>query len=427
MFFNNKLKADYDKTSVILPFEKHYFSHFKNLRMKKALLFIVAVCAICQTAFSQNPAANCSELFISEYTQGQYNNRALEIYNPTNREIDLSLYRICRNSNGGTALVTTPFPAGAKIGPYKTYVAICDKRDTTQYASGNGQEYPIYDGYEKWDSCRDATTGKVTIDSLTGKPDFCVQSVTIGTAIVPVRGTRYTDFLDLKCRAAVNGGFFDPIYTTTANAYYFNGNDAMLLFKGTPDAAGFTNLVDMVGIYNDPGMVSGVSWKDSRGRNITLNTNMLRKREVKTGTGLVAFSRGDTLRYNDWLIFSHNKYVPAFQNLGSHTCDCDPAPPVSSRRTCNGTIIVASEEVAPARLRIYPNPSVSGNVTLEADGKIESLQVIDLMGRVIETHKMPIVSEMVQLTLNVPTSGLYFVKIMTTEKRVGIQKLVIKN
>ena len=72
----------------------------------------------------------------------EYNNRALEIYNPTNREIDLSLYRICRNSNGGTALVTTPFPAGAKIGPYKTYVAICDKRDTTQYASGNGQEYP---------------------------------------------------------------------------------------------------------------------------------------------------------------------------------------------------------------------------------------------------------------------------------------------
>ena len=392
--------------------------------MKRQLFFYFMFCTLTHI-LAQNPPANCSELFISEYSQGQYNNRALEIYNPTNREIDLVTYQVGRNDNGTTTTWLTTFPTGAKVGPYKTYVVVCDKRDTTQYASGNGQEYPIYDGYEKWDSCRDVN-GKVTIDSLTGKPDFCVQTVTIGTAVVPIRGAKYNDFLDLKCRAAVNGGFVNAVYNTN-RTFYFNGNDAMLLFKGTPDLSGFTNLVDMIGIYNDPGMVSGVSWKDWKGRNITLNTNMVRKREVKTGTGLVAFSRGDTLRYNDWLIFSHNKYAPAFQNLGSHTCDCDPAPPVSARRTCNGTVIVASEEVAPARFHIYPNPSVSGNVTLEAEGKIESLQVIDLMGRVIETHKMPIVSETVQLTLNVPTSGLYFVKIMTTEKRVGIQKLVIKN
>jgi Secretion system C-terminal sorting domain len=158
-----------------------------------------------------------------------------------------------------------------------------------------------------------------------------------------------------------------------------------------------------------------------------LNTNMVRKREVKTGTGLVAFSRGDTLRYNDWLIFGNNRFSPSFQNLGSHTCDCDPAPPVSARRTCNGTVIVAAEEVIPARFHIFPNPSISGNVTLEADGKIESLQVIDLMGRVVENRKMPIASESIQLTLNVPTSGLYFVKIITTEKRIGVQKILIKN
>jgi hypothetical protein len=395
--------------------------------MKKSLLFILCVLGIYSAAFSQNPPANCSELFISEYSQGQYNNRALEIYNPTNREIDLSTYSIGRNDNGTTSVPFTTFPTGAKILPYKTYVVICDKRDTTQYSTGNGQEYPIFDGFEKWDSCRDAN-GKVTIDSLTGKPDFCVQSAIIaGTTATPIRTTRYTDFLDLKCRATPSGGFVNAVYNTN-KTFYFNGNDAMMLFKSaTPDLTGFTNLVDMVGVYNDPGMVSGVSWKDNKGRNITLNTNMLRKREVKTGTGLVAFIRNDTLRYNDWIIFGNNKYSPAFQNLGSHTCDCDPAPPVSSRRTCNGTIIVASEEVIPARFHIFPNPSISGNVTLEADGKIESLQVIDLMGRVVENRKMPIESETVQLTLNVPTSGLYFVKITTTEKRIGVQKILIKN
>ena len=49
------------------------------------------------------------------------------------------------------------------------------------------------------------------------------------------------------------------------------------------------------------------------------------------------------------------------------------------------------------------------------------------MGRIIENQNVPIVAETIQLTLNVPTSGLYFVKITTTDKRVGIQKLVIKN
>ena len=397
--------------------------------MKKALLFIVAVCAICNTAFAQNPPANCSDLFISEYSQGQQNNRALEIYNPTNREIDLATYRIGRNDNGGSIVRLTAFPTGAKIPPYKTYVVISDKRDTSKYlnpSDNGGSGYPVFDGYEKWDTCRDANN-VVMIDSLTGKPTFCVQGTTIGTFTgVPIHGTRYNDFLDLKCRAATNGGFVDNDYNLN-RTFYFNGNDAMLLFRSaTPDVSTFTSLIDMVGIYNDPGMVSATTWKDFRGRSITENTTMVRKREVKTGTGLVAFSRGDTLKYADWLIFSNNRFTPSFQNLGSHTCDCDPAPPVSARRTCNGTVIVASEEVAPARFHIYPNPSVSGNVTLEADGKIESLQVIDLMGRVIETHKMPIAGEMVQLTLNVPTSGLYFVKIMTTEKRVGIQKLVIK-
>lgn len=393
--------------------------------MKKALLFIVAVCAICQTAFSQNPPANCSDLFISEYSHGTYNNRALEIYNPTNAVIDLAQYQIGRNDNGGTTVWLTTFPAGAKVQPYKTYVVICDKRDTTQYRVG--LEYPIFDGYQKWDTTRKAD----------GKPDtnpdgtfrFSVAVDTLNGNL-PLRGTVYRDFLDLQCRAntTVKGGFVNGVYAVN-RTFYFSGNDGMMLFKGTtPDITGFTNLIDMVGVYNDPGMTTSTnSWKDFRGFSVSDKVTLVRKREVRAGTGLVAYARQDTFRYGNWLIFGNNNASPSFQNLGSHTCDCDPAPPVSARRTCNGTVVVASEEVAPARFHIYPNPSVSGNVTLEADGKIESLQVIDLMGRVIETHKMPIAGETIQLTLNVPTSGLYFVKIMTTEKRVGIQKLVIRN
>ena len=388
--------------------------------MKKYLLFIVCAFSIYTTAFSQNPPTNCSELFISEYGHGKYNNRALEIYNPTNAIVDLTQYQLGRNDNGGTTIWLTTFPAGAKIQPYKTYVVICDKRDTTQYKVG--LEYPIFDGYEKWDTLRKAN-GQPDVNT-DGSFKFAVAVDTLNGNL-PIRAKVYRDFLDLKCRAT---SFLNPVYAVN-RTFYFSGNDGMMLFKGaTPDVTGFTNLVDMVGVYNDPGMTTSTnSWKDWRGFSVSEDVTLVRKREIKAGTGLVAYARQDTFRYGNWLSFANNNAAPSFQNLGSHTCDCDPAPPVSARRLCNGTVIVAAEEVIPARFHIYPNPSVSGNVTLEADGKIENIQVIDLMGRVVENRSMPIAAETVQLSLNVLTSGLYFVKITTTEKRVGIQKLVVKN
>ncbi|MEZ4981082.1 MAG: lamin tail domain-containing protein [Saprospiraceae bacterium] len=47
-------------------------------------------------------AQDCGELFISEYVEGYGNNRALELYNPTNQVIDLSQYSVGRFSNGNT-------------------------------------------------------------------------------------------------------------------------------------------------------------------------------------------------------------------------------------------------------------------------------------------------------------------------------------
>ncbi len=45
-------------------------------------------------------AQECSDLFISEYVEGSGNNKAIEIYNPTNSAIDLSTYQLVRYSNG---------------------------------------------------------------------------------------------------------------------------------------------------------------------------------------------------------------------------------------------------------------------------------------------------------------------------------------
>ncbi|MCX6200280.1 MAG: T9SS type A sorting domain-containing protein [Bacteroidetes bacterium] len=51
------------------------------------------------------PSGNCSDLYFSEYIHGSANNKAIEIYNPTNTTIDLSDYKIFKSQNGNTGSI----------------------------------------------------------------------------------------------------------------------------------------------------------------------------------------------------------------------------------------------------------------------------------------------------------------------------------
>ena len=79
----------------------------------------------------------CADLFFSEYVEGSGNNKALEIYNPTNISIDLSNYRISRYGNGSP---DPDFVALDGLLPAKqTYVVVLDKRDP----NGTGYNTPV--------------------------------------------------------------------------------------------------------------------------------------------------------------------------------------------------------------------------------------------------------------------------------------------
>ena len=45
-------------------------------------------------------AQTCYDIFISEYLEGTGNNKGIELFNPTNETIDLSMYTLQRWSNG---------------------------------------------------------------------------------------------------------------------------------------------------------------------------------------------------------------------------------------------------------------------------------------------------------------------------------------
>ena len=66
--------------------------------MKRILSFILSL-----SSFNLI-AQDCTELFFSEYIEGNSNNKAVEIYNPTDAPIDLSSYSIERYSNGSSSI-----------------------------------------------------------------------------------------------------------------------------------------------------------------------------------------------------------------------------------------------------------------------------------------------------------------------------------
>ena len=87
--------------------------------MKRIILAVIVTFSI-SLAFAQNGGVN--DIFISEYIEGSGNNKALEIFNPTDTVISLDNYIIRTNYNGNPWNSFHSFPAGAIIAPGDVWV-----------------------------------------------------------------------------------------------------------------------------------------------------------------------------------------------------------------------------------------------------------------------------------------------------------------
>ena len=137
-------------------------------------------------------SAQCTDLFISEYLEGWSNNKAIEIFNPTDAAVDLADYRLERYSNGATtAQDNQKVDLSGTLDANSVVVVVLDKQDP----DGVDFEAPV------WDELAEAA-------------DLWV------------------------C----------PVYADN-NTMYFNGNDAMVLRKISTNSA-----IDIFGkIGEDPG------------------------------------------------------------------------------------------------------------------------------------------------------------------------------
>ncbi|MGL4596053.1 MAG: T9SS type A sorting domain-containing protein [Bacteroidia bacterium] len=83
----------------------------------KKLLLLAAFSAVPLLGFSQ-----CTNLFFSEYLEGASNNKAVEIYNPTNATVNLTDYILYRYNNGSPTATDSLLPQGT-LAPNAVFVA----------------------------------------------------------------------------------------------------------------------------------------------------------------------------------------------------------------------------------------------------------------------------------------------------------------
>ncbi|MCC6599120.1 MAG: lamin tail domain-containing protein [Crocinitomicaceae bacterium] len=89
----------------------------------------------------------CTELFFSEYLEGLSNNKALEIYNPTNFTVDLSHYSIKSYMNG-SATFTYALPLSGMLAAGETFLIVNSSADQTllSLADQTGGQVATFNG-----------------------------------------------------------------------------------------------------------------------------------------------------------------------------------------------------------------------------------------------------------------------------------------
>ena len=314
--------------------------------MKKLLLLSL----LASFYYSAQAQGECTELFISEYVEGWSNNKAIEIYNPTNTAKNLSNYRLERGSNGNQPAPNQKLVLSGTIEPYSTYVIVIDKRDT----SGVEQEAPVWN--------------------------------------------------DLQAKADV---FLCANYDEN-NTMYFNGNDAMILRNIMNGGNGY--VIDRIGRAgeNPAGPENSEGWNNippdftfvSNGSvSWTKDHSLIRKSSVQLGDFFPLTKFDPSIGWDSIppVYYNEDGYLKGnWNSLGTHDCSCDPNTSTSNAGSFD--------------FAMYPNPvNRSQSVTLSSKQTIDRYEVLDITGKVIDAKTISNQNE-IKITLSNYSTGLYILK-----------------
>ncbi len=183
---------------------------------------------------------------------------------------------------------------------------------------------------------------------------------------------------------------------------YMNGNDAIALFKNTV-------MIDLMGKIGDAAMLSAYGWGDQPpydgtvGRVWTENHTLVRKASVKTGVTVnpdpfIVNQQWDSLPKDTWT------------QLGSHTCDC----------------FLSVNENKLNTVSVYPNPSSNNVIYVSTNNVIETIEVVDLLGKVVAREVKNDQSMAAVVSTNDLKKGAYLLRINFTDKSSSQQSIIIE-
>lgn len=336
--------------------------------MKKILLFF-ALLFSGSFLMAQTP---CSDIFISEYVEGWYNNKALELYNPTSSPITLdNVYRLVRFSNGSTTSDQDPLYTLPLVGTIDPYMVLVMIQDTTK----PGQDTMV------WPALRKKATWLAPYDY---------------------------------------GGT-----TPGGNCVFWNGDDAVSLQKlisGTwKDIDIFGEIgvrpLDWQGGTTGAWTAAAPYWQ-GQGAYLTKDQTCIRKHTIKYGIDRIAMSHyGDSVTGiypNSFNTFVEYDTMPVnfFDSLGSHWCDCKNIQAIKKNHATQVTI--------------QPNPVKNGKFSVSASTPIQSVELLTMVGKAIykEEFAYQMKEQGIQLT-KVP-AGLYLVRIILSENEEVIKKVIVE-
>ncbi len=362
--------------------------------MKKILLFASIFASFSTFAQSSN---DCKELFISEYVEGIGNNKAIEIYNPTDGPINLQGYVLMRMNNGST-----------DVKPFGT-------------VQSNVHQLPnfVLDAKKTFVIVLDRHAGNATNSD-------------------PATWTELREMADMLMSSSYEEN----------NTMNFNGNDAMLLGKGDATNKNSITYIDIFGrIGEDPhttGDASRNGWSsvfpynntaftdgNLNDRPVTVNHTLTRKANVKRGisnqvlAGTTPFN--PLLQWDSFppqlpkrdaegnIIYQTNnptvpQWVGNWGTLGWHYCACNP---LSNDE-------ITTEE---AQVIVYPNPS-SGVFNLMNVVEVKSFEVRNALGQLVTSEKNE--GKNVHTLEIAQKTGVYFLTMTYNSGKTITQKLVVQ-
>lgn len=363
--------------------------------------------------------AQCDDLFFSEYVEGYANNKALEIYNPTDAALNLSDYSIARFSNGSTTagsdkVIQLPDVA---LEAGDVFVIVVDLTDTMDWDTQFDK--PAWNGYNVIDTLYDIVTGEPLIDPVTGEVMMGPQYEE-GNALY---GDEYNEEYDLQCKA---DAFLCPEYNTN-NAMYFNGNDAMVLLKGTEVSNDGSNILDVIGVIGENPEnwdMPQDAWVTEDGGWITKDKTLVRAHSVMSGRNTlsdVIASLGGSFVGEEWAIEAKND----FSYLGIHSSACH-SDQESVQYSCSTGAVVGTSVINVVDFKVYPNPNNIGSLNIEAEERIDRVEIVNLMGQTVLFQNYDLAQNTANLNLGSIARGVYVVQVHFADNMISTQKLTVQ-